>query len=42
MRMFHYMVGITTPKKEDEKKILLLWIGVVLGLVLLSKARLFF
>ena len=42
MRMFHYMVGITTPRREDEKKILFLWIGVVLGLVLLGVGAAFF
>ena len=42
MRMFHYMVGITAPKPEDEKKILFLWIGVVLGLMLLGVGAVFF
>jgi hypothetical protein len=42
MRMFHYMVGITAPRREDEKKILFLWIGVVLGLVLLGVGVAFF
>jgi uncharacterized membrane protein YczE len=36
MRVFHYVVGITTPKPEDERKILLLWIGVLIGLVLIA------
>jgi hypothetical protein len=33
MRLFHYAVGITTPKPEDERKILFLWIGILVGLV---------
>lgn len=36
MRVFHYVVGITTPKPEDERKILLLWIGVLIALVLIA------
>lgn len=36
MRMFHYMVGITAPRQEDEKKILLVWIGVALALALIA------
>ena len=33
MRYFHYMIGITAPSKEQEKVILLVWIGVALGLL---------
>jgi hypothetical protein len=33
MRLFHYVVGITTPKPEDERKILLLWIAILVTLV---------
>jgi hypothetical protein len=33
MRAFHYVIGITTPKPEHERKILLLWIAVILGLL---------
>jgi hypothetical protein len=33
MRLFHYMVGITTPKPEDERKILFLWMGILVVLV---------
>lgn len=36
MRLFHYVVGITTPKPEDERKILFLWIGIVIGLILIA------
>ena len=36
MRVFHYVVGITTPKPEDERKILLLWVGVLITLVLIA------
>ena len=36
MRLFHYMVGITTPKPEDERKILFLWIAVLVGLMALG------
>lgn len=42
MRLFHYMVGITAPKPEDEKKILFLWIGVILSLALLGVSVAFF
>jgi len=42
MRMFHYMVGITAPSPKDEKKILLLWIGVVVGLALIAAGTAFF
>jgi len=34
MRLFHYMVGITTPKPEHERRILFLWIGIFIVLVL--------
>jgi hypothetical protein len=33
MRAFHYVVGITTPKPEHERKILLLWIAIVIALL---------
>lgn len=36
MRVFHYVIGITTPKPEDERKILFVWIGVLIGLVLIG------
>jgi hypothetical protein len=36
MRFFHYVVGITAPRPEHEKKILLLWIGVALMLLLIA------
>ena len=36
MRVFHYVVGITTPKPEDERKILFLWIAILITLVLLG------
>ncbi|HZD94313.1 MAG TPA: hypothetical protein VE133_08670 [Candidatus Sulfotelmatobacter sp.] len=36
MRIFHYVVGITTPKREDEKKILFLWIGIIIALVVIG------
>jgi hypothetical protein len=36
MRVFHYVVGITTPDPEDERKILFLWIGVLIALVLIA------
>ncbi|HMC32211.1 MAG TPA: hypothetical protein VKL99_15365 [Candidatus Angelobacter sp.] len=42
MRMFHYVVGITTPKREDERKILLLWIGIFIGLLGLGVGLVFF
>ncbi len=33
MRYFHYMIGITAPSKEQEKTILLVWIGIAVGLL---------
>jgi hypothetical protein len=42
MRLFHYMLGITTPKPEDERKILVLWIVVIVGLCVLGLAFAFF
>jgi hypothetical protein len=33
MRAFHYVIGITTPKPEHERKILLLWIAIFFGLL---------
>jgi hypothetical protein len=42
MRAFHYVVGITTPKPEHERKILLLWIGIFIGLLILGVALLIF
>src|SRR5262245_8921063 len=36
MRVFHYVVGITTPEPENERKILFLWIGVLIALVLIA------
>jgi hypothetical protein len=33
MRAFHYVVGITTPKPEHERKVLLLWIGIFIALL---------
>ena len=33
MRLFHYMVGITTPKPEHERRILFLWIGILIVLL---------
>jgi hypothetical protein len=38
MRAFHYVVGITTPKPEHERKILLLWIAIVFALLGLGVA----
>ncbi|HKD82169.1 MAG TPA: hypothetical protein VKH81_20930 [Candidatus Angelobacter sp.] len=40
MRVFHYVVGITTPKPEDERKILLLWIGILIALIMLAAGTL--
>jgi hypothetical protein len=42
MRIFHYMVGITTPAPQNEKKILFLWIGIILALALLAVSVAFF
>lgn len=35
MRLFHYMVGITAPEPKDERKILLVWIAVIILLALI-------
>jgi len=42
MRMFHYMVGITAPARKDERKVLVLWIVIILLLILLSVGFAFF
>lgn len=42
MRLFHYAVGITTPKPENERKILFLWIGILVGLILLAVSLVLF
>ena len=42
MRAFHYVIGITTPKPEHERKILLLWIAVFFGLLGLGVALVVF
>jgi hypothetical protein len=36
MRAFHYVIGITTPKPEHERKILLLWIGIFIALLVIG------
>lgn len=36
MRAFHYVIGITTPKPEHERKILALWIGIFIALLALG------
>ncbi|HET9839285.1 MAG TPA: hypothetical protein VFR84_13710 [Candidatus Angelobacter sp.] len=42
MRAFHYVIGITTPKPEHERKILLLWIAIFFGLLGLGVALVVF
>ena len=42
MRLFHYTVGITTPEPKQERLVLFVWIGSVLGLILLSLGFAFF
>jgi len=42
MRAFHYVVGITTPKPEHERKILLLWIAIVIALLGIGVALVLF
>jgi len=42
MRLFHYAVGITTPKPEGERKILYLWIGILVGLVVMGVSLVLF
>jgi len=41
MRAFHYVIGITTPKPEHERKILALWIAIFIGLLALGIALVF-
>lgn len=36
MRLFHYMVGITAPEPKDERKVLLIWIGCIVALVVIG------
>lgn len=36
MRTFHYVVGITAPDKEHEKQTLLVWCGLLVGLISLG------
>lgn len=36
MRLFHYSVGITAPDKKQEKLVLFVWIGVIIGLILIA------
>jgi hypothetical protein len=31
MRFFHYMIGVTAPSKEQERLVLFIWIGVLIG-----------
>lgn len=42
MRLFHYMMGITAPKPENERKILVLWIVIVVVLLGFGTAFAFF
>ena len=42
MRLFHYTVGITAPEPKQERLVLFVWIGSVLGLILLSLGFAFF
>ena len=41
MRMFHNMMGITAPRPEQERKILLLWIVTFLLFILIGVAFVF-
>jgi hypothetical protein len=38
MRFFHYMIGVTAPSKEQERMVLFIWIGVVIGSIALAAA----
>jgi hypothetical protein len=38
LRFFHYMIGVTAPSKDQERMVLFVWIGVVIGLLLLAVA----
>jgi len=42
MRAFHYVIGITTPRPEHERRFLLLWIAIVIALLGLGVALVFF
>lgn len=36
MRLFHYVVGITAPPKEQERLVFFVWIGIGVGITLLG------
>jgi hypothetical protein len=38
LRFFHYMIGVTAPSKEQERTVLLVWVGIALGVLLLALA----
>jgi heme/copper-type cytochrome/quinol oxidase subunit 2 len=38
MRMFHHMMGITAPRPEQERKILMVWFITVLVFILIGAA----
>jgi hypothetical protein len=42
MRLWHYVLGITTPDRKDEVKILFVWIVSALALILIAAATFFF
>ena len=42
MRAFHYVIGITAPKPKHERKILALWIAIVIGLLAIGVALVVF
>jgi hypothetical protein len=42
MRLWHYVLGITTPEPKDEVKILFVWIGAAIGIFLIGAMTFFF
>ncbi len=42
MRLWHYVLGITTPEPKDEVKILFVWIGAAIGIFLIGVVTFFF
>jgi hypothetical protein len=42
LRFFHYMIGVTAPSKEQERMVLLIWLGIAIGSIALAVALAWF
>jgi hypothetical protein len=42
MRLWHYVLGVTTPEPKDEVKILFVWIGAAIAIFLIGAVTFFF